>query len=580
LYDPNCKPLSFIQITDTHIDNDDASTWTDLNLAVSVINSIHPDFVLVTGDLVDWACDNNFQRFKSVMENVDETIPKYYIVGNHDIRDNPPPDFLSHSYNSYINNIDSQYDEIIIDNYFNEYGIVLFGFDSNDKGTILKGTILNDYSGEISDDQLSWLSGKLNDYNGAHQIIVYMHHPVFARTDDYDDYSGEDPVISDDMDNRDAFIDLCQANDENGFDRVSLVLTGHTHSNGVWEENGKYESHYFIQGRDLISFDDGYYNNFVSKSTKYIHTTSATEGKEGYGNGYRLIQLCGENAVYRAYNLYDEDISPNILPSVSNVVINPENPTDTDAVTVYADIDGGAVYGDDIGAKNVICYWSTDQTHWTELEMIPYSGVTYKTVSDIPIQSEGTTIYYKVMAENNDGYIGLSNVRSYTVGSSCGTMGVSPTLWSPTITDGSSDSESIIVSASDGIVKGVTVSKISGPSWLTPSTTSLGDISSDSTKAFTITASPPAAISGDYPYVLRIINICGNPSSIDVTGVIHIPEEPILAYSPSSHDFGDMLEGQTDSTTFEIWNSGTGTLTYSLSESLEFRNGNTDILIK
>ena len=38
----------------------------------------------------------------------------------------------------------------------------------------------------------------------------------------------------------------------------------------------------------------------------------------------------------------------------------------------------------------------------------------------------------------------------------------------------------------------------------------------------------------------------------------------ILKYDPSSHDFGDMCEGETDSTTFEIWNGGCCTLTYIL----------------
>jgi len=42
---------------------------------------------------------------------------------------------------------------------------------------------------------------------------------------------------------------------------------------------------------------------------------------------------------------------------------------------------------------------------------------------------------------------------------------------------------------------------------------------------------------------------------------------PLLAYSPVSYDFGGMTAGKTSSTTFEIWNSGTGTLTYSLSKS-------------
>ncbi|MEA2074705.1 MAG: hypothetical protein U9O85_03075 [Euryarchaeota archaeon] len=45
---------------------------------------------------------------------------------------------------------------------------------------------------------------------------------------------------------------------------------------------------------------------------------------------------------------------------------------------------------------------------------------------------------------------------------------------------------------------------------------------------------------------------------------------PALSYSPTSHNFGDKCEGETDSTTFEIWNSGSGTLTYSLSESCDW----------
>jgi C1A family cysteine protease len=44
------------------------------------------------------------------------------------------------------------------------------------------------------------------------------------------------------------------------------------------------------------------------------------------------------------------------------------------------------------------------------------------------------------------------------------------------------------------------------------------------------------------------------------------PPVPLLTYNPMSCNFGSMLEGETDSTVFEIWNSGAGTLTYSLSE--------------
>jgi uncharacterized protein YprB with RNaseH-like and TPR domain len=65
------------------------------------------------------------------------------------------------------------------------------------------------------------------------------------------------------------------------------------------------------------------------------------------------------------------------------------------------------------------------------------------------------------------------------------------------------------------------------------------------------------------------ISIGSNDGSGTFTVTINVVpcEEPVLSYSPTSHDFGDMCEGETDSTTFEIWNSETGTLTYTLSES-------------
>ena len=61
-------------------------------------------------------------------------------------------------------------------------------------------------------------------------------------------------------------------------------------------------------------------------------------------------------------------------------------------------------------------------------------------------------------------------------------------------------------------------------------------------------------------------------SSIDYLPLVEWTPQPILSFAPTSYDFGNMQEGQTDSTTFEIWNSGTGTLEYSLSEECEWIN--------
>ena len=157
-------------------------------------------------------------------------------------------------------------------------------------------------------------------------------------------------------------------------------------------------------------------------------------------------------------------------------------------------------------------------------------------------------------------------LKEYYAPSICGNMNVNPTSWSPTLNCCESDSQIVSVSASDGTVKGVTVSKISGPTWLSVSPTNLGDIAAGSSNTFTITAAPPSETSGDFTYTVRVSNTCGTPSTRDVTGTITV-YCPELSYSPTSYDFGDKCEGVTDSTTFELWNSGTGTLTYSLSET-------------
>ena len=48
--------------------------------------------------------------------------------------------------------------------------------------------------------------------------------------------------------------------------------------------------------------------------------------------------------------------------------------------------------------------------------------------------------------------------------------------------------------------------------------------------------------------------------------------DPCLEYDPESHNFGTMEEGETDSTTFEIWNDYTGTLIYTLTEDCDWIN--------
>jgi len=64
-----------------------------------------------------------------------------------------------------------------------------------------------------------------------------------------------------------------------------------------------------------------------------------------------------------------------------------------------------------------------------------------------------------------------------------------------------------------------------------------------------------------------VVVVSDGGSGVFTVDVTVVEPAPILSYNPVSYDFGSMLEGETDSTSFDIWNSGTETLTYSLSES-------------
>ena len=67
---------------------------------------------------------------------------------------------------------------------------------------------------------------------------------------------------------------------------------------------------------------------------------------------------------------------------------------------------------------------------------------------------------------------------------------------------------------------------------------------------------------GDYEYYIPILSNGGDGVFQVCVTVIEL--DPILSYDPTSYDFGEMEEGQTDSTSFEIWNAGNGTLYYEL----------------
>lgn len=98
-------------------------------------------------------------------------------------------------------------------------------------------------------------------------------------------------------------------------------------------------------------------------------------------------------------------------PTISNIAINPLVATNADAVTVSADItDNGSI------TSAVVNYgFSTGTYDQTPINMTLGTAPNYVADSDIPAQATGTTVYYVVVATDDDTNVTTSDEMSYTV---------------------------------------------------------------------------------------------------------------------------------------------------------------------
>lgn len=105
------------------------------------------------------------------------------------------------------------------------------------------------------------------------------------------------------------------------------------------------------------------------------------------------------------------DGEENIPPSITSVSISPVSPTSADEVAVSASITDA-----DGTVTNVDLHWGLASGSLSNIfSMTNTSGDTYTSVSEIPSQADGTTVYYKIEAEDDAAAINTSSTQSYTV---------------------------------------------------------------------------------------------------------------------------------------------------------------------
>lgn len=190
--------IKVVQITDTHIMDDGASSFNDFDTSASLVkviekikaNEADTDYVLLTGDLVHEATNTSYQKLADHLSTL--TIPLLSLPGNHDI-----PDLME-----YIMGANG-YDTGKIIN-IGQWLIIL-----------LNTCVIGEHSGELSNAEQVFLKKTLASNLDKHCLIALHHHPVSINSIWMDSMS---------LINADEFLNIVDK-----FDHVRGIIWGHIH---------------------------------------------------------------------------------------------------------------------------------------------------------------------------------------------------------------------------------------------------------------------------------------------------------------------------------------------------------------
>ncbi|MCX9011075.1 MAG: DUF2341 domain-containing protein, partial [Candidatus Methanoperedens sp.] len=252
--------FTFVHLTDVHIgyypwENSKNITYAIGNFTdtLQTLKKVKPDFILITGDLVEYDNKDFFIAFKNLLRGSSITV-KGITPGNHDRRDTYYG-LLGNNlsdYNKYIKPISNP--DTVDNNYSFDYkGYRFIGIDSGaDYSSSIIGAEQNatisiacpplicdntPESDGLSDEQMMNLRG---EFNNTYPKIVFMHHPVMNFGNDTEPPypkvphdgapGGNDGAIAF---NRWNFINYTKESN------VKLVLTGHSHYDAIFNIYGK-----------------------------------------------------------------------------------------------------------------------------------------------------------------------------------------------------------------------------------------------------------------------------------------------------------------------------------------------------
>jgi serine/threonine-protein phosphatase CPPED1 len=185
-------------------DRDFAQETANLEFAVANLNRLHPQFVVVCGDLVNRTGDAaEIAEYKRILQKLDPSIPVYNVPGNHDLGNVPTP--------------------ASIQAYRAAFGKGFYSFtDGPVFGIVLDSNLISapEKSSDFARRQRQWLADTLKNAPAGRQIIVFQHIPYFLH-----DPAEKDQYFNIPAAERSDYLDLLINSG------VRYVFAGHYHRN-------------------------------------------------------------------------------------------------------------------------------------------------------------------------------------------------------------------------------------------------------------------------------------------------------------------------------------------------------------
>jgi 3',5'-cyclic AMP phosphodiesterase CpdA len=214
LWAPAAWPAGFfLQMSDPQFgmyaeNRDFAQETVNFEFAIATANRLHPDFVVITGDLTNQAGNAvQIAEYHRIAAKLDPAIKLFNVAGNHDVGNQPTPETLAA--------------------YREQYGLDYYSFRSGDlEAFVLDGSLISapEHAQAEADRQEAWLKKELAKPrgDGVRFRVVFQHQSWFLENPDEPDQYFNIPKVA-----RRRYLKLFQ---DSG---VTYVFAGHYHRNAL-----------------------------------------------------------------------------------------------------------------------------------------------------------------------------------------------------------------------------------------------------------------------------------------------------------------------------------------------------------